>query len=90
MDPHEMNDSDMDVETGDDSPTFESRLARLRDIVQRLERELPLEEGVALYKEGLALAAACRNQLSAAQNEVQVAREGALVDLEEYTAKDSE
>ena len=45
-------------------PTFEERLARLQAIVTTLETgDSPLEESVALYKEGLAHAAACREQL---------------------------
>ena len=48
--------------------SFEKRLERLGGIVERLERdELPLEEGVALFKEGLVLAKACREQLEKAR-----------------------
>ncbi|MGE4552980.1 MAG: exodeoxyribonuclease VII small subunit [Desulfovibrionaceae bacterium] len=56
---------------------FEQRLERLKAIVARLEDAgLPLEEGVALYKEGLALAKACADQLQAARHEITVAGEG--------------
>lgn len=56
---------------------FEQRLERLKAIVARLEDAgLPLEEGVALYKEGLALAKACAGQLAAARHEITVAGEG--------------
>lgn len=62
---------------------FEKRLARLKEIVEGLERgDLPLERGVALYKEGLTLALACGKQLEDARNEVKVAGEGALRDFE--------
>ena len=45
-------------------PAFEERLARLQAIVAALESgSTPLAESVALYKEGLAHAAACRKQL---------------------------
>ena len=45
-------------------PTFEERLTRLQAIVTSLESgNSPLEESVALYKEGLAHVAACRKQL---------------------------
>ncbi|MES9994581.1 exodeoxyribonuclease VII small subunit [Desulfovibrio aminophilus] len=61
---------------------FEKRLVRLKEIVEALERgDLPLEQGVALYKEGLTLARACGKQLEAARNEVKVAGEGALRDF---------
>lgn len=58
-------------------PGFETRLARLREIVARLESgEAPLEEGVALYREGAALVAACRGQIEAARLEVGLAGAG--------------
>lgn len=63
--------------------TFEQRLERLREIVERLERgELPLEEGVALYKEGLKLAKGCGKQLENARHEVKVVSEGLLKEFE--------
>ncbi|MFV0421354.1 exodeoxyribonuclease VII small subunit [Oleidesulfovibrio sp.] len=63
--------------------SFEAQLKRLQDIVARLETaELPLEEGVALYKEGLELAAACRKQLLTARNDIKVFSEGVLSDFE--------
>ncbi|WP_147822275.1 exodeoxyribonuclease VII small subunit [Salidesulfovibrio onnuriiensis] len=63
--------------------TFEQRLERLREIVERLERgELPLEQGVALYKEGLELAKGCGRQLENARHEVKVVSEGLLREFE--------
>ena len=57
--------------------TFEDSLARLSAIVEELEAgEVPLEKGVALFKEGVALAAACRKRLEQARNEVSVVRGG--------------
>jgi len=51
--------------------TFDARLARLQEIVTRLEAgTLPLEEGLALYKEGVGLSTACREQLERAKNEI--------------------
>ncbi len=51
--------------------TFESRFARLQEIVQALESgNLPLEAGVALFKEGMALSQACREQLDKARHEI--------------------
>lgn len=59
--------------------SFEKRLERLRGIVEALERgELPLEESLALYKEGLALAGECGRQLESAKNEVRLAQDGLL------------
>ena len=51
--------------------TFDTRLARLQEIVALLEAgALPLEEGLALYKEGMGLSKACRDQLERARHEI--------------------
>ncbi len=63
--------------------TFEQRLERLKTIVERLERgDLPLEEGVELYKEGLALAQACGKQLESARHEVKIVSDGLVREFE--------
>lgn len=52
---------------------FESRLTRLTEIVETLEREdPPLEKGMDLYKEGVELVKACRVQLEKAKYDVTV------------------
>jgi len=60
------------------TPSFEKNIERLQQIVEQLESgELPLEQGVTLYKEGLSLSAACRGQLEKARLVVsQVTAEG--------------
>jgi exodeoxyribonuclease VII small subunit len=64
-------------------PGFDARLAELRRIVARLEGEdLPLEEGVTLFKEGVALAKTCRKQLESAKNEVMLSSKGLLEPFE--------
>ena len=63
--------------------TFESRLDRLKEIVEKLERgDLALEEGVALYKEGLKLTKACGKQLESARHEVKIVSEGLIKEFE--------
>lgn len=53
--------------------SFEERLTRLQAVVARLEQpELPLEESLVLYKEGLTLSRSCREHLEKARNEVRV------------------
>lgn len=70
--------------------TFEKRLDRLGEIVDRLERgDLPLEDGVALYKEGLELARACGAQLEHARNDVKIVSEGLVREFEALEAFDS-
>ncbi|MBG0791280.1 MAG: exodeoxyribonuclease VII small subunit [Desulfovibrionaceae bacterium] len=67
--------------------TFESRLERLKDVVEKLERgDLPLEEGVALYKEGLELVKACGRQLESARHEVKIVSEGLVKEFEALEA----
>jgi len=63
-------------------PDFEAQLKRLREIVERLEKgDLPLERGVALYKEGRELARACRERLETAKNEISVYDDGELAEF---------
>jgi exodeoxyribonuclease VII small subunit len=50
-----------------DKPTYESLYLRMQAIVGRLEAgELPLEEALALYEEGVEVAAACQRMLDQA------------------------
>ncbi|MDR0338792.1 MAG: exodeoxyribonuclease VII small subunit [Desulfovibrio sp.] len=57
-------------------PDFETRMQRLQDIVQELERaDLPLEKNVALYKEGRALSRACKEMLDKARHEISLCDE---------------
>jgi exodeoxyribonuclease VII small subunit len=66
-----------------DTPSFEQQMARLQEIVTQLENEdLPLEQGVALFQEGTALAKSCREQIKNAKHKVQIYSQGLLQDLE--------
>ena len=63
--------------------SFEERLSRLQAIVNALESgESPLEESVALYKEGLAHTRACRDQLAKARHEIEIYQNGACEPFE--------
>lgn len=63
---------------------FDVKLAELQRIVARLENEeLPLETGVALFKEGVLLAKSCRKQLDFAKNEVMLMSQGLLEPFEQ-------
>ena len=56
---------------------FEKSLERLQEIIAALERgDLPLEEGMALYKEGAECARRCREQLNRARHELEVWQDG--------------
>jgi exodeoxyribonuclease VII small subunit len=51
---------------------FEGSMKRLSEIVTTLERgELPLEDTIALFEEGVRLAAAAQSRLDAAQKRVE-------------------
>lgn len=56
--------------------SFEGKMQRLQLIVQELERsDLPLEQNVALYKEGRALVRSCREMLEKARHEISLSAE---------------
>jgi exodeoxyribonuclease VII small subunit len=62
--------------------TFEESLKKLETIVDRLERgDLPLEESLKLFEEGVGLSASCKQELDAAEGKVQLLvkqRDGSL------------
>ena len=60
--------------------SFEKALERLERIAARLEAgDVPLEKGVALYKEGMGLVASCRKRLEAAKLELSLAGEDGVL-----------
>ena len=61
------------------APTFESALAELEAIVDRMEGgELPLKDALAAYKRGAELLQFCQSALKDAQQEVLVLEKGVL------------
>ena len=61
------------------APTFESALAELESIVERMEGgEMPLKDALAAYKRGAALLQFCQAALKDAQQEVVVLEKGLL------------
>lgn len=65
-------------------PTFESQLAELEAVVERLERgELTLEESVRLFEEGMRLSTACKRELESAEGRIQVLLEPKSGETEE-------
>lgn len=54
-----------------ESGNFEHALARLEALVHRLERgDLPLEEGLTAFEEGVALSRVCQDRLDAAEKRI--------------------
>jgi exodeoxyribonuclease VII small subunit len=53
--------------------SFEESLNRLEKIVEQMERgDLPLEDSIKLFEEGMRLSAECKDQLELAEGKVQV------------------
>ena len=54
-------------------PSFESQLAELEKVVEKMERgDMTLEESVTLFERGVHLSNACKKQLSSAESRIQV------------------
>lgn len=54
-------------------PTFEEQLKSLETIVDKLEKgDLPLEQAVQLFEEGIRHSTACKQELEAAEGKVQI------------------
>ena len=54
-------------------PSFEAALERLEAIVDRLESgELPLEQALAAFEEGVALSRRCAGELEAAERRIEL------------------
>jgi exodeoxyribonuclease VII small subunit len=59
--------------TKPDEPTFELALQQLEQIVQKLEKgELPLEDSLRLYEEGIRLSRLCHAKLEEAEGRIEV------------------
>lgn len=62
--------------------SFEESLKKLESIVAQLEKgDLPLEDSIKLFEEGMALSAECKRELEAAEGKVQILikqRDGSL------------
>lgn len=53
--------------------TFEDSLKQLEKIVEQLEKgDLPLEDSIKLFEEGVRLSTACKQELDEAEGKVQV------------------
>ena len=57
-------------------PSFEEQMMELESVVERLEHgDLPLEESVRLFEQGMRLTAACRKELDVADGRLQLLAE---------------
>jgi exodeoxyribonuclease VII small subunit len=56
-----------------DEPTFEQALQRLEQIVQKLEKgDLPLEESLRHYEDGIRLSRLCHGKLEEAEGKIEM------------------
>lgn len=70
---------------------FEKQMERLQKVVEDLEKaELSLEKSVQLYKEGLLLAASCREQLETARQAVTIRHENAVAPFDPMAEDDED
>ena len=62
--------------------TFEDSLKKLEGIVAQLERgDLPLEDSIKIFEEGVRLSAVCKEELESAESKVEILlkqRDGSL------------
>ena len=65
------------------SPTFESALAELENIVATMEAgQLPLEQLLSAYKRGAELLQFCQQALQDAQQQVRILEAGSLLNFD--------
>ena len=68
--------------TDPQAPSFEAALKQLEEIVQRLERgELPLEESLKLYEEGIRPSRLCHAKLEEAEGKIELLMKDARGEL---------
>lgn len=72
--------------------TFEEQLKSLESVVERLEKgDLPLEESLGLFEQGVALSESCKKELDAAEGRVQVLlQRGRKMEAEDLTLSEDE
>ena len=62
-----------DATSKDPAPKFEDALKELEELVARLEKgELPLEESLVLYEEGVRLSRLCHAKLEEAEGKIEL------------------
>ena len=68
--------------SAEETPTFEAALKQLEEIVQRLEKgELPLEESLVLYEQGIKLSRLCHGKLEEAEGRIELLMKDARGEL---------
>ncbi|MBD3183662.1 exodeoxyribonuclease VII small subunit [Candidatus Poribacteria bacterium] len=71
---------------------FEDALARLEKIVEDLEKgELPLDQALTAFEEGIRLSRICTNQLNEAERKIEVLLKGkdGQLEIEEFNLENT-
>ncbi len=62
---------------------FEERLTRLQEIIALLEKgNIPLQDSLNLYKEGLNHSKMCQELIDSAQHEIKLLQDNELIDFQ--------
>ncbi|HLR78896.1 MAG TPA: exodeoxyribonuclease VII small subunit [Burkholderiaceae bacterium] len=81
--PSDINGGTGDADAGALPRDFETALARLEELVARMETgTLPLEESLRAYEQGVELAKICQRRLDHAEQQVKVLQENLLRPLD--------
>lgn len=68
---------------------FESKLARLEEIVRSMESgQLPLDESLKLFEEGVKISRDCQSELDAAEQKVEILVNKATGEKAPFTAQE--
>lgn len=72
------------------TPSFETGLEQLEQVVKELERgDLPLERALELFEQGMGLSESCRKQLEEAETRVEIlTRKGDKIQPEPFRSSD--
>lgn len=63
-------------------PTFEESLARLEDIVKKLDNpQTPLDESIELFEEGVGLVKSCNGMLDEVERRIKIISDGKEVEF---------
>ncbi len=66
-----------------EEPSFEERLARLQEIIALLEKgNIPLQDSLNLYKEGLEHSKLCQELIDSAQHEISILQGTELLEFQ--------
>jgi exodeoxyribonuclease VII small subunit len=73
-------------------PDFEQSLQSLEELVERLESgDLPLEQALALFEQGVALTRRCHEQLATARQRVEILlQEGGAARIADFADEDED